>query len=218
LAEMKLPHLESPAEEAANGITHALGIALSIAALAVLVVSSSSSGDPYRIVACSVFGATLLIMYTASTVYHFVKSPQLKRAMRVFDHASIYLLIAGTYTPIVLVSLRGSWGWSLFGVIWAMAVFGVVTKIYLFDKFELLSVGLYIAMGWIAIVALNPLLAAVPTGGLAWIFSGGIAYTFGVIFFMWDHLPFNHAIWHLFVIGGSVCHFFAVLLYVIPAH
>jgi hemolysin III len=136
--------------------------------------------------------------------------------MRIFDHASIYLLIAGSYTPVALVALGGVWGWSLFGAVWGLAVAGVGLKLFFIDRYEMLSTALYVAMGWIALAVLKPLLASLPVGGLAWLFAGGATYTAGVAFFVWDRLPFNHAIWHLFVIAGSVCHFFAILLYVLP--
>jgi hemolysin III len=211
-----VPHVETPAEEIASGITHGLGFLLSLVALSVLVGIASFSGDARRIITASIYGGTLLIMYTASTCYHFVKSPRVKRAMRIFDHASIYLLIAGTYTPIVLVSMGGGWGWSLFGVIWGLAIIGVVVKLFYVEYYETLSLILYVVMGWVAIVGVKPLFAALPTGGLVWLAGGGVAYMAGIIFYLWDHLPFNHAIWHVFVLAGSVCHFIAVLVYVLP--
>jgi hemolysin III len=212
------PHLETLAEERASGITHGVGIVLSAIALLMLVAFAVRDGDPRRIITVSIYGFTLLLMYTASTCYHCVRSPRAKHVMRIFDHASIYLLIAGTYTPIVLVSMGGGWGWSMFGVVWTIAIAGVVLKMIFVDRYEPLSVTLYIVMGWLALIAIKPMLAALPAGAMGWIFGGGIAYTAGVVFFLWDHLPFNHAIWHLFVIAGSVCHFIAVLLYVLPLH
>src|SRR5205823_15012700 len=179
-------------------------------------VYASARGDPRRIITVSIYGVTLLLMYTASTCYHCVRSPPAKHAMRIFDHASIYLLIAGTYTPIVLLAMGGGWGWTIFGIIWGLAVAGVITKFFFVDRCQPLSVTPYVAMGWLALIAIKPMLAALPAGAMAWNFGGGIAYTAGVIFFLWDHLPFNHAIWHLFVLLGSICHFLAVLLYVLP--
>ena len=210
------PHLETPAEEVASSITHAVGGLLAVAALTLLVVFAARGGDARRIVSVSIYGATLVFMYTASTAYHLVRTPRAKRACRIVDHASIYTLIAGTYTPVTLVSLGGGWGWSLFGVTWGLAVAGVVLKLILIDRFELASTLLYVAMGWIVVIAIKPLLAGLPIGGVGWLIGGGLAYTAGVAFFVWDLLPFNHAIWHLFVLAGSVCHFFAVLLYVLP--
>jgi hemolysin III len=210
------PHLETPAEERASGITHGVGVVLSVIALVVLAGTAGLHNDLRRVVTASIYGVTLLLMYTASTCYHCVRSPRAKHAMRIFDHASIYLLIAGTYTPIVLVAMGGRWGWTMFGVIWAIAVAGVILKLFFVDRYEPLSVTLYLAMGWLALIAIKPMLVALPAGAMGWIFGGGIAYTAGVVFFLWDHLPFNHAIWHLFVLAGSVCHFIAVLLYVLP--
>ena len=208
-------HLETPAEELASSITHALGGLLAVAALTLLVVFAAESGDARRVASVAVYGATLVFMYVASTAYHLVRPPRAKRVMRILDHSSIYLLIAGTYTPVTLVTLRGGWGWSLFGVVWALAVAGVIVKAFCVDRFELLSTLLYVAMGWIVLVAAKPLLATLPPAGVAWLVGGGLAYTAGVAFFVWDLLPFNHAIWHLFVLAGSVCHFFCVLLYVV---
>jgi len=212
------PHLETHAEERASSITHGAGIVFSIAAMIALLTVADVHRDARRIVTAAVYGFTLLLMYTASTCYHCVRSPRAKHAMRVFDHASIYLLIAGTYTPIVLVAVGGTWGWSMFGVVWIIAVAGVILKMFFVDRYEPLSVTLYLMMGWLALIAIKPMIAALPAGAMAWIFGGGVAYTAGVVFFLWDHLPFNHAIWHLFVIAGSVCHFIAVLLYVLPVH
>jgi hemolysin III len=209
-------HPETPAEEVASSITHALGGLLAVAALTLLVVFAVHAGDPRRVVSVSVYGATLVFMYVASTAYHLVRPPRAKRVMRILDHASIYLLIAGTYTPVTLVTLRGGWGWSLFGVTWGLAVAGVVLKAFFIDRHELLSTVLYVAMGWVVLVAVKPLLASLPIGGVGWLVGGGVAYTAGVAFFVWDLLPFNHAIWHLFVLAGSICHFFCVLLYVLP--
>jgi hemolysin III len=207
---------ETHAEERANWITHAVGVLLSVAALTLLVVFASLHGDPRRIVTVSIYGATLLLMYTASTCYHYVRSPRIKHGMRIFDHAAIFLLIAGTYTPIVLVSMGGGWGWSMFGVVWGFALLGVIAKCFFVNRWHRLSVTVYLAMAWLALIGIKPMLAALPAGGLVWIFTGGVAYTAGVVFYLWEHLPFNHAIWHLFVLAGSVCHFFAVLLYVVP--
>ena len=216
MTQPKPVHLETAAEELASSVTHAVGGLLAGAALAVMVALAARGGDDRRVVSVSVYGATLVFMYAASAAYHLVRPPRAKRVLRILDHASIYLLIAGTYTPVTLVALRGAWGWSLFGVTWGLAVAGVVLKSFFVERFELLSTLLYVAMGWIALVAVKPLWASLPAGGLAWLLGGGVAYTAGVAFFLWDHLPFNHAIWHLFVIAGTVCHFLAVLLYVLP--
>lgn len=212
----KRPHAETTAEEVASSITHAAGGLLAAAGLTLMVVLAASAGDARRVAAVSVYGATLVFMYVASTAYHLVRPPRAKRVMRILDHASIYLLIAGTYTPVTLVTMRGGWGWGLFGVVWGLAAAGVTLKLFFVGRFELLSTVVYVAMGWVVVVALKPLLASLPMPGFWWLIGGGLAYTAGVAFFVWDRLPFNHAIWHLFVVAGSVCHFFAVLFYVLP--
>jgi hemolysin III len=207
--------IETPAERWANVITHGLGIALSIAAIAVLTTYAALHSDAVRLVTAAVFGSTLLLMYTASTCFHGARHEKVRHWFKVCDHASIYALIAGTYTPFLLVIVRGGWGWSLFGTLWGLTLVGSFLKIFFVDRFEPLSVGIYVAMGWIALLAIKPFLALMPAGALAWILAGGAFYTFGVIFFLWERLRFNHAIWHLFVLAGSICHFIAVLLYVV---
>ena len=206
----------SIAEEIANSITHGVGMLLSISGLAVMVSFASVNGTIWHVAACSVFGATLILSYAASTLYHSIPQPAIKRVLKVVDHAAIYLLIAGTYTPFTLINLRGPWGWSLFGTIWAMAILGVVLKVTMLGKIAGISTAIYLAMGWIVVVAFKPMLGAVETGGLVLLLLGGLAYSAGVIFYVWERLPYNHAIWHLFVLAGSACHFFAILFYVIP--
>jgi hemolysin III len=204
-------------EEIANSITHGIGALLSVAGLAVLVGFSTTRGDAWHIVSCSIYGATLILLYLASTLYHSISQPNLKELLRTFDHSAIYLLIAGTYTPFMLVSLRGPWGWSLFGTIWGIALLGIVLKTTSFGRLPGISLGFYLTMGWIVIIAIKPLLAALDKGGLWLLVLGGLAYTGGVIFYAWEKLPYSHAIWHLFVMAGSAFHFFAILFYVIPA-
>ncbi|HOZ46481.1 MAG TPA: hemolysin III family protein [Candidatus Hydrogenedentes bacterium] len=206
----------SVGEEIANTVTHGVGAGLAIAALVILVVFASRKGDPWRIVSFSIYGATLVMLYMASTLYHAFPWPKVKEHLRRVDHASIYLLIAGTYTPCTLVCMRNSWGWTLFGIIWGLALIGVVYKAFFIRHFEGLTVVLYVAMGWLVVIALKPILAAVPLGGLLWLLGGGLCYTFGVIFYAWDRLPFNHAVWHLFVLAGSILHFFSLLLFILP--
>ncbi len=213
---MKEPHVETPAEETASSITHAVGGLLASSALTSMLMFSLLAHDTRRVVAVSIYGSSMLLMYVASTCYHIVRSRTVKRALRILDHASIYLLIAGTYTPIAMVSMRNAWGMGLLVTVWILAVAGVVLKLFFVDRFEILSVSIYILMGWMVLIAARPLFAAVPTGGIIWLFAGGIAYTGGVLFYLWDRLPFNHAVWHVFVIAGSACHFFAVWLYVLP--
>ena len=202
--------------ELANSMTHGAGLALSIAGCAVLVTLAALRGSAWHVVACSVYGGTLVCLYGASTMYHSVRSKRWKKIWRIVDHSSIYLLIAGTYTPFLLVNLRGAWGWSLFGVVWGLAVAGILFKVWFVDKLPVASTIVYLLMGWLAVIAVKPLVAMVPVVGLVWILAGGVLYTAGVGFFAWQKLPYHHAIWHLFVIGGSVCHYVAVLYYVVP--
>ena len=200
-------------EEIANSITHGLGTALSIAALVLLTVFAAKYGDAWRVISFSIYGTTLIILYTSSTLYHSFPRGRVKRLFRIFDHSSIYLLIAGTYTPILLTLLRGPWGWTLFGVLWTMAVGGIITKVFFTGKLETVSVLIYVFMGWIIVFALKPVLQYVPGGLIVWLVVGGISYTFGIIFYAWEKLPYNHTIWHLFVLGGSISHFFGMLFY-----
>ena len=203
------------AEELANAITHGIGLILSLAGFAVLLVFAILRGGPLQIVSCAVYGTTLVCVYAASTLYHTLSWPRARRALKIFDHCAIYLLIAGTYTPFTLVSLRGGWGWSLFAIVWALAMAGIVFKFWFIDHFKILSTALYLAMGWIALIAIRPLLISIPAHGIYWLFAGGLLYSIGVGFFAARGLRFGHAIWHLFVIAGSACHYFAVLFYVI---
>ncbi|MBC8400486.1 MAG: hemolysin III family protein [Candidatus Marinimicrobia bacterium] len=200
-------------EEIANSITHGIGAALSIAALVLLVVFAALQGDAWRVVGFSIFGSSLFILYLTSTLYHSFTNPRVKRIFRVLDHSMVFILIAGSYTPITLTVLRGPWGWTLFGLIWGLAIFGIVMKIAFFDRFNALSVVLYILMGWLVVIALKPLLLAAPLGLMIWMGIGGLSYTLGVIFYAWERLPFNHAVWHLFVLGGSISHFFGMLFH-----
>jgi hemolysin III len=206
----------STGEEIANSVIHGLGVILAIGGLGVLTAFASLRGNAWHIVSCSVFGATLIILYTTSTLYHSIPNRRAKAVLRVLDHSAIFLLIAGTYTPFSLVSLRGPWGWSLFGVIWGLAVLGIVFKATMLRRWPVASVVLYLVMGWVAIVAIRPMLENVAPGGLALLLAGGLAYTAGVVFYAWKRLPYHHAIWHAFVLAGSTCHFFAVLLFVVP--
>jgi len=204
-----------PREELANRLTHGLGAAFSVAGLSLMVVFSARHGDAWQVVSTAVFGATLVLLYTASTLYHSFRSERLRLLLRKFDHAAIFLLIAGTYTPFVLVTLRGPWGWSLFGVVWAIACAGVVLKFRFAGRFQLLSTLLYLGLGWLVLVAIKPLRAALPSGGLQLLVAGGLCYSGGAVFYLWRRLPYHHAIWHLFVLGGSVCHWAAIFFYVV---
>ncbi|MCK5799034.1 MAG: hemolysin III family protein [Deltaproteobacteria bacterium] len=207
---------ESPQEERANTLTHALGIVLGLATLAILVIPAAQAGDPRRVVAFAVYGSSLVLLYLASTGYHAFRDERTKRRWRVFDHAAIYLLIAGTYTPVTLITLRGAWGWTLFGIVWGLALFGVIFTLFLTGRFKILSLAIYLAMGWIGVVAGKPLVAAMPQGGLLWLAAGGVAYTGGTVFYMWKRLPYHHAIWHLFVLAGSACHVVMTARYIAP--
>ncbi len=205
---------QSQGEEIANSITHGIGIAIGVAALVLLVVFAARRGDAWAVTSFSIYGASMILLYTASTLYHSFRDEKIKRLFKLFDHASIYLLIAGTYTPILLTMMRGAWGWSLFGVIWGLAIFGVAFKIMFVGRFKVLSVLIYLAMGWMIVVAFKPMLAAVPTGFLIWLMIGGACYTLGVIFYVWRTFPYHHSVWHLFVLGGSISHFFGLLFHV----
>lgn len=199
--------------ELANALTHALGVALALAGLAVLVTLASLHGSPRRVISYSIYGVTLVLLYAASTAYHGIRLPRAKRLLRTLDHLAIYLLIAGTYTPFALISLRGAWGWSLLGMIWALAAIGVVFKLFFTGRFPRTSTVAYLAMGWLALIAIRQLFAHLPPKGLVLLFAGGLCYSVGVLFFAFDHkLRFNHAVWHLFVLAGSACHFFAVVV------
>jgi len=206
----------STAEEVAHSITHSLGILFSIAGLAVLTAFASLFGTVWHIVSCSIYGATQIFMYTASTLYHSIPLPRAKAVLRLCDHAAIFLLIAGTYTPFALVNLRGPWGWSLLAVIWGLALLGIALQTKLIRHNRLATTIPYVAMGWVAVIVINPLVKSVAPGGLILLISGGLAYTVGTLFYVWRRLPFHHAIWHAFVLAGSSLHFFAILFYVIP--
>ena len=203
-------------EEIANAVTHGIGALLSVAGLAVLVSFAALYGDAWHIVSTSIFGSTLILLYAASTVYHSVWHRQTKLVLQRLDHSAIFLLIAGTYTPFALVSMRGPWGWTLFGIVWSIALLGIALQLFPRRRNERLSLLLYLGMGWMALAAIKPFLASVDTGGLMLLLIGGLFYSLGVIFYVWRQLKYHHAIWHGFVLAGSAFHFFAVLFYVVP--
>lgn len=203
-------------DELASSIVHGIGIVLSIAGLAALVALSARHGEVRDVVASAVFGTTLVLLYTASTLYHAVPVPKAKPVLRTLDHIAIYLLIAGTYTPFTLIALPGRWGWSLFAAVWTLAALGSVLEFGALKRFRKLSVLLYIGMGWIGMIAFKPLMAHLQTGGMLLLIAGGLAYTLGVPFYLWRRLPYHHSVWHCFVLAGSVLHYLAVLFYVIP--
>jgi hemolysin III len=199
-------------------VIHGIGAVLAAAALALLVTFASLIGDPWRVVSFSIYGASLVILYTASTLFHGFRNPKLKQLFRIFDHAAIYLLIAGSYTPFLLVTIRGPLGWTLFGVTWGFAVLGVIQATFFLDRLKFFSLIAYLGMGWLIVAAFKPLIASLHLGGIIWLAAGGVCYTLGVVFYVTKRIPYNHAIWHLFVLAGSISHFFAMLLYVLPEH
>ena len=206
----------SVGEEIANSVTHGVGIVLSVAGLAVLTAFASVFGTAWHIVSCSIYGVTQILLYTASTLYHGIPSPRAKAVLRVLDHAAIFLLIAGTYTPFALVNLGGALGWIIFGVVWGLAITGIALQAVLIRHRAILTVIPYVAMGWLAVFAVKPMVESIPPGGLALLTAGGLCYTLGCAFYVWRRLPYHHAIWHVFVMAGSALHFFAVFFYVIP--
>jgi hemolysin III len=200
-------------QEKANTITHGIGTLLSIIGLFILLDMALHKGSYWHIVSFTIYGSTLVILYLASTIYHGLPENKTKKIFQIFDHSAIFLLIAGSYTPITLISLHGSWGWTLFGLVWGIALMGIFMKILLFKKTQVISVFLYLIMGLLIISATKPLLKAVPVNMLLWIVGGGFLYLFGVFFFLAPKIRYHHTIWHLFVLGGSITHFFAILLY-----
>jgi len=197
-------------EELLNSLTHGLGIILSIGAGAVLITLAAIYAGAREIVSVSVFVASLTLLYTASTLYHAVRHPVWKARLKILDHCAIFLLIAGTYTPFTIAALRGGWGWSLFGVIWGLAIVGVVFKVFFTGRFHVLSTATYVGMGWLVVIALAPLSQVLTPPAMIWLVLGGILYTAGTLFYHVERIPYAHAIWHLFVLAGSVCHFVAV--------
>ena len=203
-------------EEIANSITHGIGIILAIGALCILVAFAGIYGNSWHVISVSVYGFALIFLYTASTLYHSIQAPRTKNILQIVDHSAIYILIAGTYTPFMLVNLRGPWGWSLFAVIWCLAFMGIAIQLGHMERWRRVSLVLYVGMGWMVLVAIKPLISSVATSGLILLLLGGLAYTVGILFYRWKSLKFSHAVWHIFVLAGSILHFFAVLFYVIP--
>lgn len=200
-------------EEIANAITHGIGTVLSISACVLLIVFSAQTGDGFKVVSFTVFGVSLIILYLGSTLYHSITNQRAKKVFRIIDHSSIYLLIAGTYTPFTLTVLRNGKGWWIFGVVWGISLVGIVMKAIWLERFDKLATIFYLVMGWAIVFAIKDLILVVPRGGIILLVAGGLSYTLGCIFYAVDRLPYNHAIWHLFVIAGSVFHFFSVILY-----
>lgn len=205
-------------EELANAVTHGVGLVLSLIGMPILILAAMNRGERATVIGASVFGATLIALYAASTLYHAIPHPTLKQKLRVVDHAAIYLLIAGTYTPFTLGVLRGTWGWTLFGIVWTLAALGVLFKVVFGSgAMAKLSTAIYVAMGWVIIIAIKPLMASMEHAGLMLLVAGGLSYTGGVIFYVDRRRAWTHPVWHLFVMGGSICHYFAVLWYAAPA-
>ncbi len=214
---MTTPRTVSFAEELANAITHGVGFVASLIGVPILVLAALEHGERAAVIGASVFGATLVALYAASTFYHAVPHPRLKQRLRVIDHAAIYLLIAGTYTPFTLGVLRGAWGWTLFGFVWTLAAIGVLFKVIVGSgRYSKLSTTVYVAMGWVIVLAIKPLFLSMDRIGLALLVAGGLSYTGGVVFYIDKRRAWTHPVWHLFVLGGSVCHYFAVLWYAWP--
>jgi len=207
----------SPLEEKINIISHAIGFSLSIVALLLLVTHATLHGDVWHIVSFSIFGSSLIILYAASTFYHSAKKSELRNRLNIIDHASIYVLIAGTYTPFTLVTLKGAIGWVIFGTSWGLALTGIILKLFFTGKYNLMSTIMYVLMGWIIVFAIKPLINNLPFEGLIWLFAGGISYTIGAILYGIKKIKFNHANFHMFVLMGSFCHFMSVYFYVLPA-
>ena len=206
---------QSFGEEIANSVIHGIGAALSVAALVLLVVFAAKQGDAWKIVSLSIFGVSLIILYLMSTLSHAISDPRVKRFFELMDFASIYILIGGTYTPIMLIYLRGQHGWTMFGVIWGFAILGILSKIFLLGKWDFMSVVFYILMGWGLVLVFKPLIQNAPMGLLKWIAAGGLCYTFGTFFYLYRKMPYHHPVWHLFVLAGSTCHFFGFLLFTV---
>jgi len=204
-----------PFEEKLNIFSHGLGVLLSIAALVLLVVRASLYGNVWHIVSFSIYGTSMVLLYSASTIYHNSKKPKIRLRLQIFDHAAIYVLIAGTYTPFTLVTLYGTTGWVMFGITWFFALTGIILKILFTGRFEIASTIMYVLMGWIVVFAIKPLIHNLPFEGLMWLFAGGISYTVGAVLYSIKRIPYNHAIFHVFVLVGSFCHFIAVYFYVL---
>ena len=201
-------------EEIANSVTHGIGAALSIAGLVAIMVVAALQGSAWRIAACAIYGTSLVLLYTSSTIYHALTNNRAKRVFKIIDHSSIYVLIAGTYTPVTLIALRGPWGWTLFGVVWGLCVCGIIFKSWWIGRLKVASTVVYVLMGWCAVLAIRPLLAALPWTGFVWLLAGGLCYTAGVAFYA-NSSRFAHSIWHVFVLAGSVCQYWAIFRYVV---
>ena len=197
-------------EEIVNGVTHGIGALLSLLGMVILIYLAVRFGDGWHIASFLVFGGSLILLYFSSTLYHTIQNPRLRPWLRILDHSAVFLLIAGTYTPFLLVALRDTLGWALFGIVWGIALLGIIFKIFFIGKMEVLSTIAYVGMGWMSVLSFKQLLQVVPSYGVVWLVAGGVIYTVGVLFYALEKMPYNHAVWHLFVLGGSICHFVAV--------
>ncbi|KPB06483.1 PAQR family membrane homeostasis protein TrhA [Bacillus sp. CHD6a] len=213
---MAQTHTFSKGEEIANTITHGIGILTSIAALVLLIVFSAINGTSLHVTTFIVYGVTMIMLYTASTLLHALPKGKAKNVFEILDHSSIYFFIAGSYTPITLIIMDGALGWTLFGIVWGLAIAGTVFKVFFVKRFILASTLLYVLMGWLAVFGWNDITSTVGTGGIAFLVAGGVVYSLGAVFYVWRAFPYHHAVWHIFVLGGTVLHFFFVLLYVLP--
>lgn len=202
--------------EIANSVTHGIGALLAIAGLVLLVVFAVIYGNAWHIVSVSIYGSTLVLLYLSSTLYHAIQAPETKRILRIIDHSAIYLLIAGTYTPFTLVTLQGTRGWVMFGIIWGLALLGILYKVFFINRHVVISTLFYLIMGWMIVFSISDLYRGLSTGGLILLGAGGLSYTLGMIFYAARERLLMHAVWHLFVLGGSICHFFAIFFYVLP--
>ncbi|MCP3030641.1 hemolysin III family protein [Halobacillus sp. A1] len=210
-----MTHTFSKREEIANAITHGIGAVLSLAMLVLLIVFASLHGTAWHIVSVSIYGGTMLLLFVSSTLVHSFPPGKAKDLFEIFDHSAIYLFIAGTYTPMLLIPLRGTLGWTLFAIIWGMAILGILFKVFFVKRFVLLSTIFYVLMGWMIILAWGPLTAEVPAAGITYLVVGGVLYSIGSIFYVWRSFTYHHMVWHLFVLGGSIFHFFTIFFYII---
>ncbi|MBN2601969.1 MAG: hemolysin III family protein [Candidatus Marinimicrobia bacterium] len=201
---------DHPVEEIVNGITHGIGVLLSITGMVLLVIQAARHGNVWHVVSYTIFGCTMVILYLASTLYHSIQHTKIKPFLKIIDHSAIFLLIAGSYTPFLLVLLRGTLGWTLFGIIWGLAIIGIIFKSIYIHRFRILSVFIYIAMGWLVVIAMPQIIHILNRTSLIFLISGGLSYTLGTIFYAFQKIPFGHGVWHLFVLGGTITHFFAV--------
>ncbi|MBM0067330.1 PAQR family membrane homeostasis protein TrhA [Alkalicoccobacillus gibsonii] len=215
---MATTHVFSKDEELANAITHGIGAVISIACLTLLIVFASLYGNAWHIVSFSIYGTSMLLLYASSTLVHSFPPGKAKDLFEILDHSAIYLFIAGTYTPILFIVVQGALGWTLFGIIWGIATLGIVFKIFFVKKFLVISTIFYLLMGWMALFAIKPIVLTLPIQGTLFLIGGGVLYSLGTIFYIWRGFKFHHAVWHLFVLGGTVLHFFLVIMYILPIH